>query len=138
MRNPPCSDLSEQRWMPWAQPVRLEEIADPPAPLQESAVRTGDLPPDPALVIEMTEDEEGFMVVGQLGDHRPGTDDVGWTSPSTEGVPVAPGDDEGDGDDDGDDGIMIVLSHDLPERQRPRPTSPPLVREIEAKEVAHG
>lgn len=138
MRNPPCSDLSEQRWMPWAQPVLLKESADPPAPIQESAVGAGDPPPDPALVIEMTEDEEGFMVVGQPGDHRPGTDDVGWTPPSTEGEPVAPDDDEGDEEDDGDDGIVIVLSHDLPERQRPRPTAPPLVREIGAKEVAHG
>lgn len=138
MRSPPCSNLSEQRWMPWAQPVLLKEIADPPAPLQESAARTGDPPPDPALVIEMTEDEEGFMVVGQPGDHRPGTDDVAWSPPSTEGEPVAPGNDEGDEESEGDDGIVIVLSHDLPERQLPRPAVPPLVREIGAKEVAHG
>ena len=138
MRNPPCSDLSEQRWMPWAQPVLLKECADPPAPIEKSVVDAGDPPLDPTLVIEMTEDEEGFMVVGQPGDHRPGTDDVGWTPPSTEGVPVAPGDDEGEEEDEGDDGIVIVLSHDLPERQRPRPAAPPLVREIGAKEVAHG
>ena len=138
MRNPPCTDLAEQCWMPWAQPILLKELANPPALIQERAVDAGDPPPDPALVIEMTEDEEGFMVVGQPGDHRPGTDDVGWTPPSTEGEPVAPGDDEGDGDDDGDDGIVIVLSHDLPERQRPRPAAPPPVRELGAKEVAHG
>ena len=138
MRNPPCSDLSEQRWMPWAQPVLLKECADPPAPIGKSVVDAGDPPLDPTLVIEMTEDEEGFMVVGQPGDHRPGTDDVGWTPPSTEGEPVAPGDDEGDEEDEGDDGIVIVLSHDLPERQLPRPAAPPLVREIGAKEVAHG
>ena len=138
MRNPPCSDLSEQRWMPWAQPVLLKECADPPAPIEKSVVDAGSPPLDPTLVIEMTEDEEGFMVVGQSSDHRPGTDDVGWTPPSTEGEPDAPGDDEGDGDDDGDDGIVIVLSHDLLDRQRPRPAAPPLVREIGAKEVAHG
>ena len=138
MRNPPCSDLSEQRWMPWAQPVLLKECANPPAPIQESVVDAGSPPLDPTLVIEMTEDEEGFMVVGQPGDHRPGTDDVSWTPPSTEGVPIAPGDDEGDEDDKADDGIVIVLSHDLPERQRPRPAARPPVRELGAKEVAHG
>ena len=138
MRNPPCTDLAEQRWMPWAQPILLKELANPPAPIAKSVVDAGDLPLDPTLGIEMTEDEEGFMVVGQPGDHRPGTDDVGWTPPSTEGEPVAPGDDESEEEDEGDDGIVIVLSHDLPERQRPRPAAPPLAREIGAKEVAHG
>ena len=138
MRNPPCSDLSEQRWVPWAQPVLLKECADPPAPIGKSVVDAGDPPLDPTLVIEMTEDEEGFMVVGQPSDHRPGTDDVGWTPPSTVGVPVTHDDDEGDEENEGDDSIVIVLSHDLPERQRPRPAAPPLVREIGAKEVAHG
>ena len=121
--------------MPWAQPVLLKELADPPAPIEKSVVDAGDPPPDPALVIEMTEDEEGFMVVGQPGDHRPGTDDVSWTPPSTEEIPIAPDDDGGDEDDGG---IVIVLSHDLPERLSPRPAAPPLVREIGAKEVAHG
>ena len=138
MRNPPYSNLSEQRGMPWAQPVMLKGIAEPPAPLQESAVRTSDPPLNPALVIEMTEDEEGFMVVGQPGDHWPGTDDGGWSPLSTEGEPVAPGNDEGDEENEGDDSIVTVLSHDLPEREIPRPAVRSLVREIGAKEVAHG